>query len=561
MVDNYYDVIVVGLGISGGWVVKELIEKGLKVLMLECGCNIEYVKDYVNVMKEVWDFLYCNCLMQVMKVVFLVLMCDYGLVENLEGMWVNEQDLFYIEIKCFDWFRGYYVGGCLLLWGWQSYCFFDLDFEVNFKDGIVIDWLICYVDIVLWYDYVEKFVGIVGMCEGLDVLLDGEFLLLILLNIVEKDVVVWIKKVFGGICYMIYLCIVNIIQLMFEQGCVNCQYCNKCILGCFFGVYFLIQLVMLLVVMKIGNLILWLFLIVKEVFYDKDCKCVCGVEVIDVEIGQIYQYMVKVIFFNVLFFNLIWLLMNLVIDVWDGGLGFLLGEFGYNVMDYYFGVGVLGWVEGYEDKYYFGCCFCGFYISWFCNVVVDKCGYLCGFGYQGGVSCIGWLCEIVELNIGVDLKEVLIVLGDWCIGMIGFGEMLLYYDNVICLDWVCKDKWGLLVLVMDVFMCVNELVMCKDMVVDVVEMLEVVGVKDVKMYDNDYVLGKGIYEMGIVCMGCDWKSLVLNVYNQVWDVFNVYVIDGVCMIFSVCVNLLLIYMVLIVCVVDYVVCELKVGNL
>lgn len=37
MVSNEYDVIVIGFGISGGWVVKELIEKGLKVFMLECG--------------------------------------------------------------------------------------------------------------------------------------------------------------------------------------------------------------------------------------------------------------------------------------------------------------------------------------------------------------------------------------------------------------------------------------------------------------------------------------------------------------------------------------------
>ncbi|MEY2926550.1 MAG: hypothetical protein RL367_1027, partial [Pseudomonadota bacterium] len=41
-----FDAIVVGSGISGGWVAKELTEKGLKVLMLERGPNIEHGTDY-----------------------------------------------------------------------------------------------------------------------------------------------------------------------------------------------------------------------------------------------------------------------------------------------------------------------------------------------------------------------------------------------------------------------------------------------------------------------------------------------------------------------------------
>lgn len=43
MQDQAYDAIVVGSGISGGWAAKELTEKGLKVLLLERGKNIEHV--------------------------------------------------------------------------------------------------------------------------------------------------------------------------------------------------------------------------------------------------------------------------------------------------------------------------------------------------------------------------------------------------------------------------------------------------------------------------------------------------------------------------------------
>ena len=51
MQETQYDAIVVGSGISGGWAAKELTEKGLRVLLLERGRNIEHVKDYVNARK------------------------------------------------------------------------------------------------------------------------------------------------------------------------------------------------------------------------------------------------------------------------------------------------------------------------------------------------------------------------------------------------------------------------------------------------------------------------------------------------------------------------------
>jgi choline dehydrogenase-like flavoprotein len=56
MADNTYDAIVVGSGISGGWAAKELTEKGLKVLLLERGKNVEHIKDYVSANKDIWEF-------------------------------------------------------------------------------------------------------------------------------------------------------------------------------------------------------------------------------------------------------------------------------------------------------------------------------------------------------------------------------------------------------------------------------------------------------------------------------------------------------------------------
>ena len=56
MQSTAYDAIVVGSGISGGWAAKELTEKGLRVLLLERGKNIEHIKDYVNATKGPWEY-------------------------------------------------------------------------------------------------------------------------------------------------------------------------------------------------------------------------------------------------------------------------------------------------------------------------------------------------------------------------------------------------------------------------------------------------------------------------------------------------------------------------
>ena len=51
-----FDAIVVGSGISGGWAAKELTERGLRVLLLERGRNVEHIKDYGNALKTPWEY-------------------------------------------------------------------------------------------------------------------------------------------------------------------------------------------------------------------------------------------------------------------------------------------------------------------------------------------------------------------------------------------------------------------------------------------------------------------------------------------------------------------------
>lgn len=559
MADNIYDAIVIGSGISGGWAAKELTEKGLKTIMLERGRNVEHVKDYVSATKNPWDFPHRGDRTQEMIANYPVLKRDYALNEKNLDFWANEKDSPYTEVKRFDWYRGYQVGGRSLMWGRQSYRLSEMDFEANGKEGIAVDWPIRYKDMEKWYGYVERFAGISGSKEGLPQLPDGDFLPPMEMNVVEKDVAARIKAHYKGSRSMVIGRAANLTKPL--QSRTNCQYRNKCWLGCPFGGYFSTQSSTLPAAMATGNLTLRPFSIVTKILYDKDTKKATGVEVLDAETNQTYEYFAKVIFLNASTLNSTWVLMNSATDVWEGGLGSSSGELGHNLMDHHFRLGASGRVEGYEDKYIFGRRPTGIYIPRFRNLGNEKRDYLRGFGYQGGANREGWGRNVAELSIGGDFKDALCEPDTWTMGVTAFGETLPYHENKVTLDKTKKDKWGLNVLSIDAEIRDNEIKMRKDMMEDAKEMLEIAGLKDVKAHDNGYTLGQGIHEMGTARMGRDPKTSVLNQFNQVWDATNVYVTDGSAMASAACQNPSLTYMAMTARAVDHAFTELKKGNI
>jgi choline dehydrogenase-like flavoprotein len=553
-----FDAIVVGSGISGGWAAKELTERGLRVLLLERGKSVQHQKDYPNARKGPWEYPHRAGRSREMIDAYPVLRRDYPLNEKNLDWWVNEKESPYTEVKRFDWYRGYQLGGRSLTWGRQSYRLSDLDFEANAKEGVAIDWPVRYADIAPWYDHVERHAGVSGSIEGLPQLPDGQFQPAMPLNCAEEIVAGRIAKRFQN-RRMIPGRAANLTQPLPGRG--RCQYRNACALGCPSGSYFSTQASTLPFAMATGRLTLKTGAIVTDVVYDANRKRASGVRVMDANTNATTEYRSRVVFLCASTLNSTWLLMRSATDVWPGGLGSSSGELGHNLMDHHFRCGASGTVDELNDRSVYGRRPNGFYIPRFRNLFGDRREYLRGFGYQGSASRQGWQRAIAELGIGAAFKDEVATPGPWRIGGTGFGEMLPNHANKITLDPEKKDKWGLPVLAVDCATGENERLMRVDMMNDMAEMLEAAGVKNVRINDDGYFPAMGIHEMGTAWMGCDPKTSVLNSHNQVWDCPNVFVTDGSFMTSSAAHNPSLGYMAFTARASAFAVEELKRGNL
>jgi len=560
---NTYDAIVVGSGASGGWAAKELTEKGLRVLMLERGRQLEHIAGYDNALKAPWEMKYNGLLTVEQKETHPKLARDYPYNEMTEKYWFKDVDSLYKETKRFDWYRPNIVGGKSIMWGRQCYRWSDLDFEANAKEGIAVDWPIRYKDIAPWYSHAEKFAGISGEALGLPQLPDSEFLPPMEMYFLEKEVRKRIEKNYPGRNLTIGR-VANLSKAAEEQlgvGRSPCMFRNRCSYGCPYGAYFSTQSSTLPAAAKTGLLTLRPDSVVREIVYDKESRRATGVQVRDSVTMQDREFHAKVVFVCASAIGSTALLMNSVSERFPDGMGNDSGELGHNLMDHHFRAGASGSWEGDEDRYYYGRRANGIYVPRYRNVGDDKRDYLRGFGYQGGASRKSWQRNVAEMDFGADLKEELTKPGPWTMGLGGFGETLPYHDNKMSLDNTTRDKWDMPVVVFDAGFRDNEKKMREDMMNDAAEMLESSGLKGVKTFDKECYPGTAIHEMGTARMGRDPKTSVLNGNNQIHAVPNVFVTDGACMTSASCVNPTLTYMALTARAADFAVGELKKQNL
>jgi choline dehydrogenase-like flavoprotein len=565
---NTFDAIVVGSGVSGGWAAKELTQKGLRVLMLERGRDLQHVTGYTTALKAPWEFAHRGrTVLPTEKEEPDFRVRPYN--EQNGDFSFDDRNAPYKEIHPFAWYRPDVLGGKSIMWGRQSYRFSDMDFEANARDGFGTDWPIRYKDLAPWYSYVERFAGISGQKEGLSQLPDGDFLPPMDLNCVEQHVRERLKTKMNRVLTIgrtANLSKANPVHT--SIGRAPCQYRNKCVQGCPYGGYFSTLSATLPAARQTNRLTVRTDVIVSEVLYDEKSKRATGVRVIDSKTHQTTEYYARIIFLNASAMATNFILLNSVSSRFPTGFGNDSGTLGKYIMDHHFQAGANAEADGlgFDDKYYYGRRANGIYIPRYRNIGTDKREYLRGFGYQGGASRSGWQRLIAEAaggaaSFGADLKEQATQPGPWNMGIMGFAECLPYEDNQVTLNRDRLDKWGLPTLKFDVRFRENEHLMQKDMMNDAAEMLEAAGLKNISTYNNHSIPGLAVHETGGARMGRDPKTSMLNANNQLWTAKNVFITDGASFASVACQNPSLTFMALTARAADFAVNELKRKNL
>lgn len=550
---THFDAIVIGSGISGGYAAMELCKHGYKTLVLERGRMVNH-GEYPTAMLDNWDLPHQD------KVSQDEINQHYPKQNRLSWWvnqankhWINKDDEYpYKEDERFDWIRGHHVGGRSLMWGRQCYRWSNIDFEANLKEGVAVDWPIRYEDIESWYTYVETFVGVAGQAENLKQVPDGVFLKPFQLNCVEQAFREKVAEVYpervvtpGRVA--------NLSEYNPEvhkgtRG--QCQTRNRCWRGCPFGAYFSSQAATLPVATETGNLTLRSDSIVSEIVYDPKTKKASAVRVKDAVTGEEIEFTARIIFCNASTIGTTAILLNSRSETFPNGLGNSSGELGHNIMDHHYGMGASGDWHGNEDDYYQGRKPTGFYIPRFRNIDEEtkQKDYLRGFGYQGGAMRSQNNPDGV---MGKDLKDVIFSPGGYKVGMTCFGEILPNHDNYMYLDFDERDQYGMPLITFNAKLRENEMKMREDGVKCAVEMLEAAGCTNITSYNITTAPGACIHEMGTARMGRDPKTSVLNKWNQMHDVANVFVTDGACMTSSGTQNPSITYMALTARAVDY----------
>ncbi len=543
-----FDAIVVGSGISGGWVAKELCERGLKVCVLERGKPTKPDRDYSDFL-DPWETQHFDRISNdVKKRDFSITGLSYAQKESNRHLWMTDREHPYERLgnQSFTWRRGAHVGGRSLLWGRASYRLSAYDFEVNKADGEGVDWPVRYADIAPWYDHVEKFAGIAGNRDGLAQLPDGKhFQPAFEHTCAELDLRKKLKASFPN-RHLIMGRVAHLTQPTEEQtalGRGQCQARNRCHHGCSYGAYFSSNSATLPAAERTGNLTLLPNSAVSKLLHDPVENRITGVEIVNTITGVGSTHTAKIIFVNASTIGTTLILQNSATEAYPTGLANSSDQLGRNLMDHIGGSQVGAHVPGHLDRYVTGRRAIGAYIPRYRNYPKQEESYKRGWGYQVYSGRQGWGAPS---GVGDGFKAANRAPGPWGIMLDAFGECLPNPNNTVRPHKTKADKWGQPIAVIHLTLGPNEKALMKAAHQDALDILDAAGFDRLyeaqKPSEDSGVFKVRTHEMGTARMGRDPKTSVLNGWNQSHDIPNLFVTDGSFMTSSAVQNPSLTYM-------------------
>ena len=562
-----FDVIVVGSGISGGWAAKEFCEKGFKTLVIERGRMVKHIKDYPTANMDTWELAHRNKNTIAARQANPVLSQHYAYSEATSHFYMHSGEQDYIQEKPFHWIRGYQVGGKSLLWARQTQRWSDYEFNSPQRFDYGIDWPIRYQDIEQWYTHVERFIGVSGAKDGIANMPDSEVVGAFEMNAVEKHIVESVRKNFTDRRAIIGRT-ANLSHLKDEQraqGRSRCMARALCERGCPFGAYFSSNASTLPTAEKTGNLTIVTDAVVDKILYDEQLGKATGVQVIHTGDKTKSIYTAKVIFLNAATLNSNLILLNSKSAAFPNGLGNKNGLLGRYITFHNYRGRITARMPGFEHDYYYGRRPTQIFMPAFKNidtVTPDFKGtYLLAFSAHRQ----SWNKKADHLGLGAAYKDALLEAGAWNISMMMQGEVLPRHENHVRLSENKVDKYGIPQLITSVDYDQNDINMMEDFFKEGSAILAKAGCTDIKTLDQHEIFGRQpgleVHDMGGVRMGNDPETSLLNGYNQMHHCKNVFVTDGACMISTGNQNPSLTFMALTARAADYAVEQMQNGDL
>jgi choline dehydrogenase-like flavoprotein len=525
---NVFDVLVIGSGASGGWVAKEVAERGLRVLMLEAGPPRVPTRDFTE---HVWPYQLKfrgfgdqRRLLQTQPVQRLCYACD----EYSHQFFVNDLEhpyTFPVD-KPFMWIRGRQVGGKTFCWARESYRFSDNEFKAASRDGYGEDWPISYKELEPYYDRVESYIGVSGSREGLSQMPDGQFLPPMELScggVLAKKV---IEEKFGW-----RVMPDRVANLTVEyRGRPACHYCDQCQRGCFTASYFNSPSVTLPAAARTGKLTLVSDAVVSHVVMDRAGKAE-GVHYIDRlthEHREAYAHAV-VVAAGALESTRI--LLNSKTPSHPQGVGNSAGVLGKYLMDHFTIEGAGGYMPSLRSskREPVGRP-CGFLIPKYVNAGGQKnrnSNFLRGYRFDGDGSQEVYGHAFLLPEFGNAWRERVKKDIPYYFAIEAQGECLPRADNFVTLDPDKKDAWGIPALHISASYGENDRAMAVAMRSHVAAILDEMKLADVAPPKSELsIFGKNIHECGTARMGDQPSASVVDRNCKVHDAKNVFVTDG-----------------------------------
>jgi choline dehydrogenase-like flavoprotein len=585
-----YDVIVVGSGAGGGMAAYQLSVNGLKVLLLEAG------RDYDPVTE--------TPMFQTPKDAPLRgaggADKPFGFYDaTVDGGWrVPGEPFTTAPGSQFSWWRARMLGGRTNHWGRISLRMGEYDFKPKSRDGLGEDWPMTYETLAPYYDKTEMLIGVYGGDDDLEntprsspgvlqpppaartyELLTKQACDHLKIPVIPAHRAVLTQRQDSSRLPQKLHPGNRLAQRVLKQSMdsrMACFYATDCGRGCSIKANFQSTTVLIPPAMATGNVTLITDAMVREVTVDKQGRA-SGVHYIDKLTREDHHVTAKVVVLAASACETSRIMLNSKSALFPNGIANGSGVVGKYLMDTV-GAGISAQIprlEGLPPINEDGTAGIHMYMPWWLygDQKAGKMNFARGYhiefgGGRGmpGPGIFGGLESFTGGAYGRKFKEEARRYYGSFMYFDGRGEMIPNEDSYCEIDPVAVDQWGIPVLRFHWKWSEHEIKQAAHMHKTFADIIEQMGgkVQGTVQTDGSKAIATGgsiIHEVGTVRMGSDPKKSVLNEFGQAWEVKNLFVTDGATFVSNADKNPTLSILALAWRSCDYLVDELKKGNL